>query len=273
MALVRGRLAGKVALITGAGQGIGAAVAQVFAAEGAQVLVATRTRENGQACVDQIIARGGEATLEVGDFGDPGTSKRAVASTVDCYGGIDIMVHNAASFQDDPIANFSERNLEEVFSVNLKACFRLSAACLPHFRARGQGRLLFTSSVTGPRVAMPGMSYYAASKSGMNGFIRTAALEYAREQITVNGVEPGYIRTPALETMGKETLEQMARFIPKGYFGAPDDIAHAMLFLASNEARYITGQTLVVDGGSTLPESPLFVDDLEQMSNQLREKK
>lgn len=268
MSVVGNRLAGKVALITGAGQGIGAATAQVFAAEGAQVVVATRTRESGQVCVDQIVAQGGEATLEVGDFGDPSTSTKAIASTVDCYGGIDIMVHNAASFRADPIANFSERNLEEVFSVNLKACFRLSAACLPHFRTRGQGRLLFTSSVTGPRVAMPGMSYYAASKSGMNGFIRTAALEYAREQITVNGVEPGYIRTPALETMGKETLKQMARFIPLGDFGAPEDVAHAMLFLASDEARYITGQTLVIDGGSTLPESPLFIHDLDPMNNQ-----
>ena len=267
MRLVESRLAGKVALITGAGRGIGAAIAQVFAAQGAKIVVATRTRESGQACVDQIVAEGGEAILEVGDFGDPDTPQRAVASAVDSYGGIDIMVHNAASFRADLIANFCERNLEKVLSLNLKACFRLSAACIPHFRVRGQGRLLFTSSVTGPRVAMPGLSYYATSKSGLNGFIRTAALECARDQITVNAVEPGYIRTPTLETLGEEALGRMAQFIPLADLGEPDDVAHAMLYLASDEARYITGQTLVVDGGSTLPESPLFIDDLDRIEN------
>ena len=102
------------------------------------------------------------------------------------------------------------------------------------------------------------MSYYAASKSGMNGFIRNAALELARDQITVNGVEPGFIRTPTLEQLGEEMLHRVERFIPMGRLGEPDDVAQAMLFLAGDEARYITGQTIVVDGGSTLPESPVF---------------
>jgi 3-oxoacyl-[acyl-carrier protein] reductase len=156
------------------------------------------------------------------------------------------------------IGNYSEEAMEDVFSVNLKACFRLSAACLPHFRARGAGRLLFTSSVTGPRVAIPTMTYYAASKSGMNGFIRNAAVELARYQITVNGIEPGFIRTPTLEQMGEEMLARVANFIPMGRIGEPDDVAQAMLFLATDQACYITGQTIVVDGGSTLPESPVF---------------
>ena len=131
-------------------------------------------------------------------------------------------------------------------------------------RARGGGRLLFTSSVTGPRVAMPGTSYYAASKGGMNAFIRTAALEFARENITVNGIEPGYIRTAAMELLADEDgLAEMTRYIPAGFMGDPEDIAFAMLYLASDEARYITGQTICIDGGSTLPERPVFMDATE----------
>ena len=134
-------------------------------------------------------------------------------------------------------------------------------SALPHLRKQGGGRFLFTSSVTGPNVAMPGTAHYAASKSGMNGLIRTAALEFARENITVNGVEPGYILTPAMAALGSEAeIAEMAKCIPLGKLGAPLDIANTMLFLASDEAAYITGQTIVVDGGSTLPESPVVLD-------------
>ncbi len=134
-------------------------------------------------------------------------------------------------------------------------------AALPHFRKQKGGRMLITSSVTGPTVAMPGTAHYAASKGGLNGFIRTAALEYGRENITVNGVEPGYILTPAMSALGDEDeLRQMERYIPNGKLGRPSDIANAMLYLASDEAGYVTGQTLIVDGGSTLPESPVMLD-------------
>ena len=121
---------------------------------------------------------------------------------------------------------------------------------------------------TGPRVAMPGTSYYAASKGGMNAFIRTAALELAPENITVNGVEPGYIRTAAMELLAdEEGLAQMTKYIPAGYMGAPEDIAYCMLWLASDEARYITGQTICIDGGSTLPESPVFLEEMEGIND------
>ena len=198
------------------------------------------------------------------DIGELANVERAIAETADRWDGIDIMVHNAASFLGGPVEGYSEADLETVLSVNLKACFRLSKAVIPMFRERGGGRLLFTSSVTGPRVVMPGTSYYAASKGGMNAFIRTAAIELARDNITVNGVEPGYIRTAAMEILAdEEGLKQMANYIPAGYIGDPDDIAYCMLYLASDEARYITGQTICVDGGSTLPESPVFLEELE----------
>ncbi|MEX2495137.1 MAG: SDR family oxidoreductase [Woeseia sp.] len=257
-------LSGKVAIVTGAGQGIGRAIAEVFAGAGAKVMVATRTASHGQATVERINKAGGTARLLALDIGTAENVNSVVRETAETWGGIDIVVHNAASFLGAPVERYSETDLETVLSVNLKACFRFSAACIPQFRKRGGGRLLFTSSVTGPRVAMPGTSYYAASKGGINAFIRTAALELASENITVNGVEPGFIRTAAMELLADaEGLQQMTRYIPAGYMGAPEDIAHAMLYLASDEARYITGQTICVDGGSTLPESPVFLDELE----------
>lgn len=257
-------LSDKVAIVTGAGQGIGAGIARVFAAAGAKVMVVNRTPENGQRTVDEVRSTGGEAELCGLDIGSVESVQAAVDATVDHWGGVDIMVHNAASFLGGPVDDYSEDDLETVLSVNLKACFRFSKAVLPHFRKRGGGRLLFTSSVTGPRVAMPGTSYYAASKGGMNAFIRTAALELARENITVNGVEPGYIRTAAMELLADEdALAHMAKYIPSGYMGIPEDIAYCMLYLASDEARYITGQTICIDGGSTLPESPVFLEELE----------
>lgn len=255
-------LQGKVAIVTGAGQGIGEGIARRFAQAQASVLIATRTAKNGQAVVDSIVSQGGNAKLLQIDIGNPDDVKRAVAYAVETFGRLDIVVHNAGIYPMASIEELTDADLERTFAVNLKAGFWLIQAALPHLRRQGGGRFLFTSSVTGPNVAMPGTAHYAASKSGLNGLIRTAALEFARENITVNGVEPGYILTPAMAALGSEAeIEQMARCIPAGKLGAPLDIANAMLFLASSEAAYITGQTIVVDGGSTLPESPIVLED------------
>jgi 3-oxoacyl-[acyl-carrier protein] reductase len=256
-----GNLSSKVALITGAGQGIGAAIAHRFAQAGASVLIATRTAQNGQAVADSITREGGLATLVQTDVSQHDQVQRAVAQAVTTYGRLDIVVHNAAVYPVIPIEHLGDDDLDQTLTVNLKAGFWLIQAALPHMRKQGRGRFLFTSSVTGPNVAMPGTAHYAASKSGLNGLIRTAALEFARDNITVNGVEPGYILTPAMAALGTEAdIESMAKCIPLGKLGAPHDIANAMLFLASDEAAYITGQTIVVDGGSTLPESPVVLD-------------
>jgi 3-oxoacyl-[acyl-carrier protein] reductase len=258
------RLQDRIAIVTGSGQGIGRAIACVFAAEGAKVVIATRTPSHGEATLALIRAAGGAALLVTTDVGDPGQCEALVARTAEHWGGVDILVHNAASFVGGPVADYTEADLETALSVNLKACFRLSRASIPHMRRRGGGRLLFTSSVTGPRVAMPGTAYYAASKGGVNAFIRTAALEVARDGITVNGVEPGYIKTPAMDLLANEAGQaRLARYVPMGALGRPEDVAYAMLYLASDEARYVTGQTIVVDGGSTLPESPAFLGGAE----------
>ncbi len=260
------KLQDKVAVVTGGGQGIGAGIARVFAAAGAKVLIATRTASHGEKTAAQINDSGGVAEVLAIDIGTQANVQKTVDAAAGRWGRIDIMVHNAASFLGGPVDDYSEDDLETVLSVNLKACFRLSKACIPYFRKQGGGRLLFTSSVTGPRVAMPGTAYYAASKGGMNAFIRTAALELARENITVNGVEPGFILTAAMSLLAdEEGLAQMAKYVPAGYLGEPEDIAYCMLYLASDEARYITGQTICVDGGSTLPESPVFLEELESI--------
>ena len=263
------RLSEKVAIVTGSGRGIGEGIANVFAEEGAKVVVATRTEKYGAETVDDIKAAGGEALLCVVDVGFVDSVRKIMDATIGEYGNVDIMVHNAASFLMCAIEDYTEEDMETAFSVNLKACIRLSAACIPYFKKQKSGRLLFTSSVTGPRVAYPGLSYYAASKGGMNAFIRNAALELARDGITVNGVEPGYIRTTAMELLTDEAgIKQMEYYIPAGHLGDPKDIAYSMLFLATEEARYITGQTIVVDGGSTLPETPLCMDELNNPSSQ-----
>lgn len=256
-----GILTDKVAIVTGAGQGIGEGIAKVFAAAGARIVVATRSRGNGQQTVDDIVAAGGDALLLQCDLGRRDEVERVVAETLAHFGRVDIAIHNAAIYPLHTVEELSDEVMEQTLAVNMKAAVWLTQACVPHFRNSGWGRLIFTSSVTGPRVAMPGTSHYAMSKGGLNGFIRTAALEFARENITVNGVEPGYILTAAMSALGDEQeLAAMAQCIPKGHLGRPEDIANTMLFLASEEASYLTGQTIVVDGGSTLPESQVVMD-------------
>jgi 3-oxoacyl-[acyl-carrier protein] reductase len=254
-------LENKVALITGGGQGIGRGLCAAFVAEGADVLVATRSRANGEETLGDIGAGPGRAALHVVDISVETACREAVDAAVTTFGRLDILVHNAGVYPAAPIADLTAAELDFVLATNLKAAFWLTQAALPHVLKSGAGRLLFTSSVTGPRVAMPGYAAYAASKSGLNGFIRTAALEYAKRNITVNGVEPGYISTPALEAVASEAdLQDMSRMIPMGRFGTIMEVANVMVFLASEAASYITGQTIVIDGGSTLPESQKIMD-------------
>lgn len=253
-------LNGRSALVTGAGRGMGAATAALLARQGARVMVANRTVERAEAVAAAIEAEGGTAQGCGYDGATRAGNAAAVAATVAAFGGIDIVIHNAALVESRPLDALTEADLEATLSVNLGACFWLAQAARPHLRARGGGRIVITSSITGPRVAIAGMSAYAASKAGVNGFIRAAALELAADGITVNGVEPGFIAAPDLGRTGQdERSRAIAKYIPAGAIGQPDDIAQAMLFLVSDAARYITGQTIVVDGGATLPESPLLM--------------
>jgi 3-oxoacyl-[acyl-carrier protein] reductase len=249
-------LAGKVVIVTGAGRGIGEAVARLFAAEGGRVAVNARTEADVRRVAAEITSSGGTAHGIVADIGGPEGVQTLVQATVERFGSIDVLVHNAGIYPSQPLEKMEERDWSHVLEVNLTSAFRLTKACLPHMKERGSGRLLFTSSVTGNRTGLVGLAHYGASKAGINGFIRSAAVELAPHGITVNGVEPGLVLTPGAEVLvTPEERDAMARFVPLKRWGTPMDIAHAMLYLASEGASYVTGQTIIVDGGALLPEN------------------
>ena len=251
-----GRLDGKAALVTGGGRGIGAGIARVFASEGARVVIATRTVGRGEAVARQISRAGGEASAMETDVADAEQVKAMIKEARKRLGAIDIVAHNAGVFPSSTIARMKEAEWDHVLDTNLKSLFLIAKAVLPHMVRRRYGRIVVTSSISGPRVAMPGWSHYCASKAGVNGFIKAAALEVAREGVTINAVEPGniLIRPPGSRE-AREHEDAMVPAIPMGELGMPEDIAYAALYLASDEARYVTGQTIIVDGGQILPES------------------
>ena len=257
----RGRLQGKVAVVSGSGQGIGEAIAQLFAREGAQVVVNARTESSVARVVDTIVQEGGVAHGVTADVGSPEGVDALIDSAVRRFQHVDILVHNAGIFPFSLLEDMEDDAWNEVISVNLTSAYRLTHACIPHMKERGDGRILFTSSVQGNRVAVPGCAHYAASKAGINGFIRAAALELSQYRITVNGIEPGLVLTPGTEkVISEEKQRQWAKFVPLKRWGEPYEIAHAMLYLASAEAGYVTGQTLIIDGGALLPESGAFME-------------
>ncbi len=256
------RFDGKVALVTGAGRGIGAAAATRLAEAGAHVMLANRSLDAAGEVAAGLRERGLLAQA-IPFRADESGCRQAVADTLAALGRLDVLIHNAGGCPWSDLETLTSETLEAALSLNLKSCFWLTQAALPSLKKAG-GRIVVTSSVTGPRVAMIGATHYAAAKAGVNGFIKSAALELARHRITVNGVEPGFVAKPRGRLSQPAVKERLVRYIPLGTAGAPDDIAFAMLYLASEEARWVTGQTLVVDGGMTLPESGQVMEELWQ---------
>jgi 3-oxoacyl-[acyl-carrier protein] reductase len=253
-------LAGRVAIVTGGGRGIGAAIVTRLAQAGATVVIANRTLDVAESLARKLAADGLAVHCVPFEKLDRASLRLMIDRIAGQHGRLDIVVHNAGGCPWSSLEDLDEARLDDTLTLNLNASFWLAQAAIPHMGANSFGRILVTSSVSA-RVAMGGGAHYSAAKAGVNAFIRSAAFELARDGITVNGVEAGFIEKPGRGTMSEPaTKAKLERFIPVGHMGSPDDIACAMLYLASAEAKYVTGQTIVVDGGSTLPETGFAVE-------------
>lgn len=245
---------GKTVLVTGGSKGIGKGIARVFANNGANVAIIARNLGAAKECAEEISITDGQVRAFKGDVTNLNSIQSAVNEAVNYFGGIDVLCSNAGIFPSVEIEKMTNENWDLVMDTNAKGTFHVVQACIPHLKKAEFGRVVITSSITGPITGYSGWSHYAASKAAQLGFMKTAALELANDNITVNAVMPGNVLTEGLEGMGEAYLQEMASAIPLNKLGKVEDIGNAALFLASKEAGFITGQTIVVDGGQTLPE-------------------
>lgn len=240
----------KVTLITGAGSGMGRAMAFSFAGEGSAVVVIDISEQNGTDTVREIESRGGSAKFFLADITCKADVEEMVQKTATVMGPVDILINNAGIVRGAPFLEISEQSWETTLSINLKGAFFCAQAVAPSMMERKSGKILNISSRA--FLGSIGQMDYVASKGGLVSLTRALALELAPYKINVNCIAPGVIQTPLLEKVEKERLAQYIRNQPMGEFGKPEDIAAAALFLCSAEAAFITGQTLIVDGGRCL---------------------
>ena len=253
---------GKSVIVTGASKGIGKGIARVFARHGAKVLVVGRDLKSAEATAKDFTDAGWTASGFSADVTKLADMEKMAKAAADRYGGVDVLCANAGVFPQVKIEDMSPETWDEVQATNLKGTFLSVKACIPYLKKSGEGRIVITSSITGPVTGFPGWTHYGATKAGQLGFMRTACMEVAKYGITVNAVLPGNVMTEGLIELGEDYMKGMAAAVPMGKLGNVEDIGHAALFLASREAGYITGQTIIVDGGQILPESQ---DALSQM--------
>jgi 3-oxoacyl-[acyl-carrier protein] reductase len=246
------RFQNKVALVTGASRGIGRAIVEQLAAEGASVVINyARDSQGAEEVVAAITAAGGKATAVQADVSDFAAAADLVKQTVTLYGKLDILVNNAGTTRDQLLLRLSEENWDEVIKVNLKSVFNCSKAAVRVMLKKKYGRIINISSVSGV-AGNPGQTNYSASKAGMIGFTKSLAREMAAAAITVNAVAPGFVPTQLTEEISAELRDATLKMIPLGRWGKASEVAATVAFLASDDAAYITGQTINVDGGMVM---------------------
>ncbi len=244
------RLKDKVAIITGAGQGIGKAAALRFAAEGAKVVVADINAETANQVAEEIKAAGGEAMALAVDVSSHESVSKAVEKVLAAWGQIDILVNNAGILRDAQLVKMSEQDFDDVIGINLKGVFNCTHVIAPHMVERGYGRIINTSSVVGIYGNF-GQTNYVASKAGVIGMTKVWSRELGRKGITVNVVAPGFIATEMIKALPEKIAQAMIDKVPLRRMGQPEEIANAYLWLASDEASYVNGAVISVDGGVT----------------------
>ena len=244
-----GRLDRKVAIITGAGTGMGKAAASLFAKEGAKVVVADYVAESGEETAKEIRDAGGEAIFVKTDVSKPEEVKNLIKAAVDTYGKLNVLYNNAGiAGEPNPTAECTDENWQKVTTTNLYGVFLGMKYAIPEMLKTGGGAIINTASMAADR-GLPNLPAYCASKGGVVALSRTTAVEYADKNIRVNCINPATVATPLVVAMGKEVMAQHISAIPQGRAAEPVEIAYAALFLASDECPFLTGHALVIDGG------------------------
>lgn len=242
------KLAGKVALVTGAAQGIGKAVSLLLARNGADIIVSDVNLEKAEETAKEVQTLGRKALAIKADVAKLEDVEKMVEATLAQFGHVDILVNNAGIARDKLILRMTEEDWDAVLNINLKGTFNCTKAVVRHMSKQRSGKIVNIASVVG-EMGNAGQGNYAASKAGVIGFTKTIAREFAQRGINVNAIAPGYIETPMTDALPDKAKEELKRLIPMDRLGKPEDVAEAVLFLVSESANYITGQVLNVNGG------------------------